>query len=153
MSASGNGLHTAYRTCPLCEATCGLEIQLDGDQVASIRGDREDVFSHGFICPKGFALKELHADPDRIRTPLIRRPDGSFAEASWDEAFDLIHERMSPILAADRNVVATYLRNPSAHNLSNLLYGSVLLRDPRTRSGYSASTVDQCPHQLASALM
>ncbi len=57
----------AYRTCPLCEATCGLEITLHGDEVVSIRGDREDVFSHGFICPKGFALKELHADPDRVR--------------------------------------------------------------------------------------
>src|SRR5437660_4897531 len=153
MSVSGNGLHTAYRTCPLCEATCGLEIQLDGDQVASIRGDREDVFSHGFICPKGFALKELHADPDRIQTPLIRRPDGSFAEASWDEAFDLINERMSPILAADRNAVATYLGNPSAHNLSNLLYGRVLLRALGTRNSYSASTVDQFPKQMASALM
>jgi anaerobic selenocysteine-containing dehydrogenase len=153
MSVSRNGHNTAYRTCPLCEATCGLEIKLDGDEVASIRGDHEDVFSHGFICPKGFALKELHGDPDRIRTPLIRRPDGSFAEASWDEAFELIDERMSPILATDRNAVAVYLGNPSAHNLSNLLYGRVLLRALGTRNNYSASTVDQFPKQMASALM
>src|ERR1700757_2374837 len=78
---------TAYRTCPLCEATCGLEITLKGDEIVSIRGDRADVFSRGFLCPKGVALKDLHDDPDRVRTPLLRQADGSFAPATWDAAF------------------------------------------------------------------
>src|SRR6266496_1293368 len=91
---------TAYRTCPLCEASCGLEIKLDDDGgVVSVRGDADDVFSHGFLCPKGTALKALHEDPDRLRTPLIKR-DGEFVEASWDEAFEEIDRRLSPILAA-----------------------------------------------------
>jgi len=68
---------TAYATCPLCEATCGLEIELNGG-VQKIRGDREDVFSHGFICPKGGSLKALHEDPDRLRAPLVRR-DGEWS--------------------------------------------------------------------------
>ena len=67
---------TANRTCPLCEATCGLELTLEDGALTRIRGDADDVFSHGFICPKGFALKALHEDPDRIRTPLIRTADG-----------------------------------------------------------------------------
>jgi anaerobic selenocysteine-containing dehydrogenase len=150
---SSNGHRTAYRTCPLCEATCGLEITLEGERVSGIRGDRDDVLSQGFICPKGYALKELHDDPDRVRTPLIRQPDGSFAPASWDEAFELIDARLSPILAADRNAVALYLGNPNAHNLSNLLYGKVLIRALGSRNMYSASTVDQFPKQMASALM
>jgi anaerobic selenocysteine-containing dehydrogenase len=150
---SSNGHRTAYRTCPLCEATCGLEITLEGERVSGIRGDRDDVLSKGFICPKGYALKELHDDPDRVRTPLIRQPDGSFAPASWDEAFELIDARLSPILAADRNAVALYLGNPNAHNLSNLLYGKVLIRALGSRNMYSASTVDQFPKQMASALM
>jgi anaerobic selenocysteine-containing dehydrogenase len=153
MSTTANGHRTAWRTCPLCEATCGLEITLNGDEVSAIRGDRDDVFSHGFICPKGFALKELHADPDRIRTPLIRQADGSFAPAGWDEAFALINERLAPILARDRNAVAVYLGNPNAHLLENLLYGKVLLRALQTRNVFSASTVDQFPKQMASALM
>ncbi|HET9102124.1 MAG TPA: molybdopterin-dependent oxidoreductase [Solirubrobacteraceae bacterium] len=143
---------TAYRTCPLCEATCGLELTLEGDRLTRIRGDRDDVFSHGFICPKGSALRALHEDPDRIRTPLIRDGDG-FREASWDEAFALIDARLGPILAADRNAVGIYLGNPNAHNLSNLLYNRVLLRALSTRNVYSASTVDQYPKQMASALM
>jgi anaerobic selenocysteine-containing dehydrogenase len=148
-----NGNRTAHRTCPLCEATCGLEITLAGEEVVSIRGDQDDVFSEGFICPKGFALKELHSDPDRISTPLIRQADGSFARASWDEAFAEIDRRLSPILATDRNAVAAYIGNPSAHNLSNMLYGRVLMRALGSRNLYSASTVDQYPKQMASALM
>ncbi|MDX6340742.1 MAG: hypothetical protein QOH87_880, partial [Trebonia sp.] len=147
------GTRTALRTCPLCEATCGLELTLAGEEVTAIRGDRDDVFSHGFICPKGYALKELHADPDRVRTPLIRQSGGGFAAASWDEAFALIDRRLAPILAADRNAVAVYLGNPNAHNLSNLLYDKVLLKTLATRNAYSASTVDQFPKQMASALM
>jgi anaerobic selenocysteine-containing dehydrogenase len=153
MSAGANGHRSALRTCPLCEATCGLELTLDGEEVVSIRGDRDDVFSHGFICPKGFALKELHADPDRVRTPLIRQPDGSFSSAGWDEAFALIADRLPPLLAADRNAVAVYLGNPTAHLLDNLLYSRVLLRALGTRNVFSASTVDQFPKQLASGLM
>jgi anaerobic selenocysteine-containing dehydrogenase len=121
--------------------------------VTAIRGDREDVFSHGFICPKGFALKELHEDPDRVRTPLLRRADGSFEAVSWDEAFAFIHSRLTPILDEDRNAVAVYLGNPNAHLLDNMLYGKVLLRALGTRNIYSASTVDQFPKQMASALM
>src|ERR1700730_3868185 len=151
--ATENGHRTALRTCPLCEATCGLKITLAGEQIESIRGDDEDVFSKGFICPKGYALKELHDDPDRISTPLIRQPDGTFRPASWYEAFAETDRRLTPILAADRNSVAAYLGNPSAHNLSNILYARVLLKALGTRNLYSASTVDQFPKQMSSALM
>lgn len=143
---------TSFRTCPLCEASCGLAIELEGEQVVSIRGDRDDVFSHGFICPKGSALRALHEDPDRVRTPLIRDGDG-FREASWDEAFAYIDARLAPLLAADRNSVAVYLGNPNVHNLSNVLYLRTLTRALGTRNLYSASTVDQFPKQMSSALM
>jgi anaerobic selenocysteine-containing dehydrogenase len=141
------------RTCPLCEATCGLQLKLDGDEIVSVRGDADDVFSKGFVCPKGAALKELHSDPDRIRTPLIRQRDGSFAPATWDEAFAEIDRRLSPIIAEDRNAVGVYLGNPNAHLLANMLYGPVLLRALGTKARFSASTVDQFPKQMASALM
>jgi anaerobic selenocysteine-containing dehydrogenase len=143
---------TAFRTCPLCEATCGLEITVNGG-IQKIRGDDADVFSHGFLCPKGVSLKELHEDPDRVRTPLRRRDDGSFEEISWDDAFALIAEKLGPILEADRNAVGVYLGNPSAHGLSPLLYGRVFLKALGTRNIFSASTVDQYPKQLQCALM
>lgn len=63
---------TALRICPLCEATCGLTLTIEGTRVTGARGDREDVFSKGFICPKGASFGELDADPDRLRTPRAR---------------------------------------------------------------------------------
>jgi anaerobic selenocysteine-containing dehydrogenase len=122
--------------------------------VTGIRGDADDVLSHGFVCPKGASLKELHDDPDRLRTPLIREPGGGFRPASWDEAFAEIDRRLPAIQAEHGpNAVAAYIGNPSAHNLSSLVYGRVLLKALQTRNLFSASTVDQYPKQMASALM
>jgi anaerobic selenocysteine-containing dehydrogenase len=143
---------TRFATCPLCEATCGLEIQLNGG-VQKIRGDREDVFSHGFICPKGGSLKALHEDPDRLRVPLVRR-DGELVEATWDEAFAEVDRRLPPLLEQHgRNAVAAYLGNPVVHNLSLFMYSRVLLKALGTRNIYSASTVDQMPKQVSAGLM
>ena len=145
---------TAIRTCPLCEATCGLEIEIDGGRVGRIRGDAQDVFSKGFICPKGVSLRELHHDPDRITTPLVRNADGEFEEVSWDAAFAEIATRFAAIDAEHgREAFATYLGNPAAHSLSAIIYGRVFLKALRSRNVYSASSVDQIPKQLASALM
>jgi anaerobic selenocysteine-containing dehydrogenase len=143
----------AYRTCHLCEATCGLELHLDGREITLVRGDRDDVFSHGYLCPKGTALKHLEADPDRVRTPLIKE-DGTFREATWDEAFALIDTRLSAIRAEHgKDALAVYLGNPSAHNLAGLVYNRVLLQAASTANVYSASTVDQMPKQVSAGLM
>jgi len=145
---------TAFRTCPFCEATCGLELTLEGDELVKVRGDGDDVFSHGFLCPKGVAIKALHEDPDRLRTPMLRRPDGSFAPAGWDEAFAEIDRRLPPLLAEhDRDAAALYIGNPAAHGMTGLLYGRVLAKALGTRNIYTASTVDQRPKEIASALM
>jgi anaerobic selenocysteine-containing dehydrogenase len=150
MSAAAD---TRYRICPLCEATCGLAITVNGREVVAIRGDRDDVFSHGFVCPKGAALTQLDRDPDRVREPLVRR-DGRLVAVSWDEAFTEIEQRLLPIIQTHGpDAVAVYLGNPNVHNLSLSIYGQALLRTLRTKNLYSASTVDQIPKQLASGLM
>ena len=144
---------THYRTCPFCEATCGLEIETEGREVVSVRGDTEDVFSRGFLCPKAYGIKQLHEDPDRLTTPLVRR-DGELVEATWDEAFEEIDRRLSPIIAEHgKNAVAVYLGNPNAHNLSAITHGPAWLRVLGTQNLYTASTVDQMPKQVSSGLM
>ncbi len=142
-----------HHACPLCEATCGLELRTRGREVTGIRGDAADVFSKGFICPKGYAVKELDADPDRLRTPMLKR-DGRHVPVSWDEAFAEIEARLLPIIQQHgRDAVAAYLGNPGAHNLALMLYNPVLLRALGTRNVYSASTVDQMPKQVSAGLM
>jgi anaerobic selenocysteine-containing dehydrogenase len=146
-------INVHHRTCPLCEATCGLEIELEGREVKKIRGDNDDVFSAGFICPKGASLGELHSDPDRLTTPLVRR-DGELVEASWEEAFAAVDAGLAPILAAgNRDAVATYLGNPNAHTLDGMVHLRALLKGIGSRNVFSASSVDQMPKQVAVAEM
>lgn len=144
---------THFRTCTLCEAMCGIRIETEGTRVTSIRGDDADPFSRGHICPKAVALGDIHADPDRLRRPLIR--DGqSFREASWDEAFDRVsHEVRAIQRASGPSAVAVYLGNPTIHNLGALLFGPDLARALHTKHRFSATSVDQLPHMFASFLM
>ncbi|MFM8946869.1 MAG: molybdopterin-dependent oxidoreductase, partial [Actinomycetota bacterium] len=148
---------TFFRTCPLCEATCGLEVTVaiaaKGREVTRIRGDHDDVFSHGFICPKGSTLKQLHDDPDRLRKPLVKR-NGVHVEVEWAEAWDEVAGRLGEIIEQHgRESVATYLGNPGAHSLSAMLYNRSLLQGLGTRRRFSASTVDQMPKQVAAGYM
>ena len=144
---------TVYRSCPLCEATCGVAIEIEGDRVLSVRGDDDDPFSKGYICPKGTALADLHHDPDRLTKPLIR--DGAtWREAGWDEAFALVAEKLVGIRKAyGKDAVAVYQGNPTAHNLGLLTYGQLLMRTLGTKNAYSATSLDQLPHMLAALLM
>ncbi|MEA2411556.1 MAG: hypothetical protein QOC77_2117 [Thermoleophilaceae bacterium] len=119
-----------------------------------ITGDKEDVFSRGFLCPKAHGLKALHEDPDRLTAPLVRGADGELHEASWDDAFEEIDRRITPILQEHgRDAVAAYIGNPNAHNLSALIYGRAWLKALGSKNIYSASTVDQMPKQLSVGLM
>jgi anaerobic selenocysteine-containing dehydrogenase len=143
----------AHRICPFCEASCGLELDLEEGRVVRIRGDQNDVFSKGFLCPKAIGLKDLHDDPDRLRVPLIKR-DGKFVEASWIEAYAEIARRLPPIIAAGGpDAVATVLGNPVSHKMSLMLYFPRLARALGTRNMFSASSVDQVPKMLSSGLM
>jgi anaerobic selenocysteine-containing dehydrogenase len=143
----------AFRTCPLCEATCGLQLEVEDGRVTRIRGDADDPFSQGFICPKGSTLGALHEDPDRLRRPLVRR-DGAHVEVSWDEAFAEIDRRLTAVVDEHgSDAVAVYIGNPNAHNYANTLAIRPLVKALRTKNVYSASTVDQMPKHVACGLV
>src|SRR5690606_6060645 len=145
---------TALRICPLCEATCGLTLTIDdGGRVTRARGDRDDVFSKGFICPKGAAFPALDSDPDRLRAPLVR-VDGVLREATWEEAFDAVAAGLRPVV--DRygpHAVGLVLGNPNVHTMAGALYPPVLLAGLGTRSLFTASTLDQMPKHVSSGLL
>ena len=148
-----NATKISYATCPLCEATCGLEIETHGREIITIRGDAQDVFSHGYICPKAYSLKELHADPDCIREPMVRKGD-QWMKVSWDDAFAEIERGLMPVLQEyGRDALAIYVGNPNAHNIASLLYLPALLQTSRTHNFFSASTVDQMPKHVSAGLM
>ena len=149
----GSATRVALRICPLCEATCGLEVTLRGRTAERVRGDDEDVFSHGYACPKGLALGELHDDPARVRTPLVR--DGeALRPATWEEAYDRVREGLRAIVSAHGPAaLGIYLGNPNVHNVESTFYVPALVRALGTPNRFSASTVDQMPRQVSAALM
>ncbi|WP_085243609.1 molybdopterin-dependent oxidoreductase [Mycobacterium europaeum] len=151
MTTGEDGRHV--RTCPLCEAMCGLEIQVNDGKVTSIRGNRDDVWSRGHICPKGVSLAALHDDPDRIRRPMIK-VDGQWHEVGWDAAFRRCTELLTPVIEKyGIGAVTAYTGNPLAHSFSLARYAGVLMGMSGMPVTYSPGTVDQWPKNLSSHLM
>lgn len=150
---------TAFRTCPLCEATCGLEIEIVDGAVKRIRGDREDVFSKGFICPKGSTLQHLHEDPDRLRQPVVRRGFDNagapiFESVEWDEAYRIAADKIAEVREAHGNeAIGLYLGNPNVHNLGWGTHSRALMKAIGAKATFSASTVDQMPRHVASGYL
>ncbi len=146
-----NGTYT--RTCPLCEAMCGLRVTVEDEHVTKIRANQDDVWSRGYVCPKGTVLGELHHDPDRLRAPLVRRGD-EFVEVSWAEAFEEIDRRLRPVLEEDGvSAMTVYFGNPVAHGFSLSRYAAAFVPMANVPVSYSAGTVDQWPKNLSSALL
>ncbi|MFI0818407.1 molybdopterin oxidoreductase family protein [Streptomyces sp. NPDC021098] len=144
---------TALRICPLCEATCGLTLTIEDGAVTHARGDAQDVFSRGFICPKGASFGELDGDPDRLRVPLVRR-DGQLREAGWDEAFAAVAEGFGAVLGAHGpQGTGVFIGNPTVHTVAGALYPPVLLGALRTPNLFTASTLDQMPKHISSGLL
>ncbi|MCK9932023.1 molybdopterin-dependent oxidoreductase [Frankia sp. Mgl5] len=149
------GSVTALRVCPLCEATCGLELRITDGRVTAARGDAEHVFSRGYLCAKGASLPQLLGDPDRLRRPLLRdRATGEHREVDWDEAFAAVHAGLRRVVSAHGPaVVAAYLGNPNAHSMAGAQHRPAFTQALRTRALFSASTVDQMPMHVACGLV
>ena len=146
-------IQTHHIACNLCEAICGLEIKLENGQIKSIKGDKLDPISKGHICPKAIALQDIHNDPDRLKTPIKKTPDG-WQQISWRQAYDEVTDNLKQIQHLHgKDSVAVYLGNPTVHNLDAMLFGPMFFRTLKTKNRYSATSVDQLPEQLVSLLM
>lgn len=144
-------------TCPLCEAMCGLTVRVSKNVVQSVRGNRDDVWSRGHSCPKGVSLGQIHHDPDRLRLPLVKRPNGEHVTVSWDDALAESERVLRPVI--DRygaEAMTVYLGNPVAHNIGLSLYVGALIgfgQAAGMQAYYTPGTVDQWPLNVVSALL
>ncbi|GAA5316219.1 MAG: molybdopterin oxidoreductase family protein [Candidatus Pelagadaptatus aseana] len=147
---SNNNETTHYRACHLCEAICGLEIKTRGDEILSIKGDKEDPLSRGHICPKATALEDLHVDPDRLRKP-VKKTESGWQEISWQEAFDTVADKLAGIQEQfGTDSVAIYAGNPNVHNYGSMTHSGVFRKALQSKITFSATSLDQLPHHLAS---
>jgi len=157
-TTSPAGSTTKLGVCNLCEAICGVELTIEkgpqGERVTAIRGNEADPLSHGHICPKGVALADIHSDPDRLRAPVRKLPTGEWVETSWDDALDLVADNLAQAINTHgKDALGLYLGNPNAHSLGSATHGIRLVKAFRTRNRFSASSVDQIPHQFVASLM
>ena len=137
-----------FGTCTLCEAMCGIEVKHDGEKVLSIKGDKNDPFSKGYICPKATALQDLYEDPDRLHQPVERTADG-WKEISWPEALDKVAAGIQTLQKNHgQNSLGIYLGNPNVHNMGSMLTTKHLLTSLKSRSRFSATSIDQLPHHI-----
>ena len=142
-----------FRTCNLCEAMCGLKIQVRGQEILSIQGDRDDPFSRGHICPKPIALQDVYNDPDRLRQP-VRRTATGWETIGWEEALDEVADRLKAVQQSHgRHAVAVYQGNPNVHNFGSILFSPPFVRSLHTKHRFSATSVDQLPHHFAARMM
>ncbi len=147
-------MRTAHRTCPICDAVCGLRIELGDDgRVLGVRGDGDDPFSKGYVCPKGASLGRIDEDPDRLRAPMVRTGD-QWREVSWEEAFRRVEEGLTGVIDEHgRQAVAAYFGNPTFHTMAGIFYRGPLSQALGTTNLYSAGSIDQMPKQVACGLM
>lgn len=142
-----------HRTCPLCEGMCGVTVTVEGGRAATVRPNKQDVWSRGHICPKGTTLGALHHDPDRLRTAMVRDGD-EWKSASWDaalERLEILAERVR-----DRHgphAFAAYGGNMAGKDATLSRYSGPMLATSGIRQVYSSSTVDQHPKNLSALLM
>jgi len=144
---------THYRTCNICEAMCGLVVEHTEREVVSIRGDKDDPFSKGHICPKAVALQDYYTDEDRLKTP-IKKTENGWEDISWEEAFAEVASRLQGIQAGHgQNAVGVYLGNPNAHNFGNAILLPQFFKALGSNSRFSSASADQLPHHVASNYM
>src|SRR5262249_27840507 len=152
-SAEMSDRRTVHRVCPFCEATCGLAVEVDGDAIVGVRGDKEDPFSRGFICPKAYGLKELYHDRERLRRP-VRRTATGWEEISWEEAYDEVAARLIAIRERHGNdAIGMYNGNPVVHDVGALVYRAVLQRALASRSMFNSAAIDTLPKIVQTGLM
>ncbi|MFO0689200.1 MAG: molybdopterin-dependent oxidoreductase [Myxococcota bacterium] len=141
-----------HRACPTCEASCGLDVEIDpaARRVLRIEGDREDARSQGYLCPKAYAMKEIYEDPERLRRPLRKKADGTWEELDWDTALEYAASRLKVIKEKyGANANGFYIGNPTGHNVGGQLYLPPLMNALGTQRSFSAGTMDQFPQNVA----
>ena len=150
---NNSSIEKHYRSCNLCEAICGLVIEHKDGEILSIKGDQEDPLSKGHICPKAVALQDIYHDPKRLKKPVKQTNDG-WEEISWHQAYKEVGDNIRRLQKDyGKDTIALYQGNPSVHNYGTLLFSGDLRRALGTKNKYSATSLDQLPHQYVAQLM
>jgi anaerobic selenocysteine-containing dehydrogenase len=119
-------------TCQGCTAWCAVEIFVQNDRAVKVRGNQLSKANSGYCCPRGHLIPQQTYDPDRIKVPMKRTNplkgrgiDPKFVPISWDEALDLVADKMIALRTANEPDKLTYIRGRYSSTSTSLLYGAL----------------------------
>jgi anaerobic selenocysteine-containing dehydrogenase len=105
-------VHTIRGACPHdCPDTCSLLTTVDKGVALRVQGNPDHRHTDGALCTKVSRYTERTYHPDRLLHPLVRsgpKGSGQFKRVGWDEALDLIAERLKAIAARDPQAIVPY---------------------------------------------
>ncbi len=119
-------------TCQGCTAWCAVEVFVQNDRAVKVRGNQLSKANSGYCCPRGHLIPQQTYDPDRIKVPMKRTNplmgrgiDPKFVPISWDEALDLVADKMIALRTANEPDKLTYIRGRYSSTSTSLLYGAL----------------------------
>ena len=119
-------------TCQGCTAWCAVEVFVQNDRAVKVRGNQLSKANSGYCCPRGHLIPQQTYDPDRIKVPMKRTNplkgrgvDPKFVPISWDEALDLVADKMIELRTANEPHKLTYIRGRYSSTSTSLLYGAL----------------------------
>jgi len=143
---------TKTSTCRLCTAMCPIVVTIEDGRAVEVHGDRDATLYEGYTCPKGRALPEVHANPNRLMHSLRRRPDGSHEQIATDDAVDEIADRLRDVV--DRHgpsSVALYIGTAAAFYPALGTIAAALVTALGSKMIFSAASIDQPGTRIADA--
>jgi predicted molibdopterin-dependent oxidoreductase YjgC len=138
LAADGKEITTSVRSvCPYCGTGCGVLIDVAGDRIVGVRGDRESAVSRGSLCVKGqFGWEFVHS-ADRLTTPLIRNR-GKLEPASWEDALERVRERLATIKEESGPDAVVFWSSSRATNEANYVFQKL------ARAALGTNNIDNC---------
>jgi len=130
------GLKETDTVCPYCGTGCNITVHAKRNEIVRITS-REDTWNEGWLCVKGRFGYRFVSSPDRLRRPLIKK-DGAFAEASWEEALDLIAAKFGDIKARHGADSLAGLSSARCTNEENYVFQKFM------RAALGTNNVDHC---------
>ena len=124
-------------TCPYCGAGCSLSLEVENGRIVGVSSGPEPSVNQGALCSKGRFGFDFVYHKDRLTTPLVRK-GGQLVPASWDEALQLVSDRLGSIVSEFGPDAVGGFSSARCSNEENYLFQKYI------RAGLGSNNVDHC---------
>ena len=131
--------------CRICAANCGVVLTIEdgSERILSVKGDKDNPVSQGYVCFKGLQAEELHHGPQRLLRPLKRQPDGGFSEIGIEQALDEIADALRAIVGRGGPQAVATFKGTAGTNVATHMIQLDFLRALGSDQFFSVNTIDQ----------